>query len=120
MGKKIATNVEAVPSSQKHPGDGNKTGSWQAAGAPIKSPAQKIKTENGPALFNAKANFIYNGGSNGAPAVPLPPIPSMVDLQAKPSKVVEAGKPVLLEGDQLDDAFGNKLKVSVVSAKMST
>ncbi len=122
MSKAVAGEVKATPSSQKHPADINQTGAWQLVGKEITVPYPKLKTEKGPVLQGASANFMYSGGSvpAGPASAPLPPIPSMVKLDPKPTKLKTPQKPVLVEGDTLKDAFGNELAVSVVSAKMTT
>ncbi len=119
-GKLIAVEVEATPSKQKHPADTNQSGSWQLLGQPVKQPAMKLKSEKGAPLFMAMANFIYMGGSVPGP-VSLPPIPAPpLQLKAKKTKILEAGQPVLVEGDTIKDNFGNELAVSDVSGKLST
>lgn len=121
MGKKVAVDVKATASSQKHPADLNQTGSWQVVGMPIKEPTLNLKTENGAAIHSATATFSYMGGSTpGTPPVPLPPIPSSVQLQAQNTALTDSGKSVLVAGDTAQDAFGNKLEVSDTSSKVET
>lgn len=121
MGKKVAVDIEATASSQKHPADMNQTGSWQVMGVPIKEPTLNLKTENGAAIHSATTTFSYIGGSTpGTPPVPLPPIPSSVQLKAKNTALTDSGKSVLVAGDTAQDAFGNKLEVSDTSSKVET
>ena len=122
-GKKVAVDVKATPSKQKHHLDTLKSGSWQVVGQPIKQPTMKLKSETGKLLFMAVANFIYQGASFSGPSgpVPLPPIPAPpLQLKAKKTKLVEGGKNVLVKGDKNEDNFGNELAVSKVSGKLST
>ena len=120
MGKKVAVDVKATASSQKHPADLNQSGSWQVVGMPIKEPTLNLKTENGAAIHSATATFSYMGGSTGTPPVPLLPIPSSVQLQAQNTALTGSGKSVLVAGDTAQDAFGNKLEVSSTSSKVET
>lgn len=114
-------DIKATASSQKHPVDVNKTGSWQVIGMPIKEPALNIKTEKGAAIHSATATFFYVGGTTpGTPPVPLPPIPSSVQLQAQNTALTDCGRSVLVAGDTAQDTFGNKLEVSDASNKVET
>lgn len=118
---KVAADIKPTASSQKHPADVNKTGSWQVMGVPIKELTLNLKTEKGEAIHSATATFSYIGGSTpGAPPVPLPPIPSSVQLKAKNTALTDSGKSVLVDGDAAQDAFGNKLEVSDTSSKVET
>lgn len=121
MGKKVAVDIKATASSQKNPADMNQTGSWQVMGVPIKEPTLNLKTEKGAAIHSATATFSYMGGSTpGAPPVPLPPIPSSVQLKAQNTALTDSGKSVLVAGDTAQDTFGNKLEVSDTSSKVET
>lgn len=118
--KQLATDLKSTPSNKKHDADGNKSGKWTAVGPPIKEPAAKTFTEKGPALFSGIAHFLYVGGTNGGPPVPLPPVPSVVELKAEKTLWLEKGKHYLHDGDEEEDDFGNKLEVSVISGKAYT
>lgn len=125
MGNKVAVDVKATASSQKYPADLNQSGSWQVVGMPIKELTFNLKTENGAAIHSATATFSYIGGSTpgsppGPPRVPLPSIPSSVQLKAQNTALTDSGKSVLVAGDTAQDNFGNKLEVSGTSSKVET
>lgn len=118
---KVAVDVEPTASNQKLPTDVNQSGSWQVIGILIKETTFNFKTEKGAAIHSATATFSYIGGSTpGTPPVLLPPISSSVQLKAKNTVLTDRGKSVLVAGDTVQDAFGNKLEVSDTSSKVDT
>jgi len=122
-GKNVAVEVKATPSTENHPADINKSGKWELIFELKTQPTKTLKFEKGALLFMAKANFIYKGGSvpSASGSTPLLPILApTVKLNAKKTKLVEGGQPVLVEGDKIKDNFGNELKVEKVSGKLAT
>lgn len=121
--KRIAIDIKAIESNQKHPADINQTGSWQLVGTLTLEKAEHLITENGSAIHSAIATFSYIRGSTPSPTgpVPLPPILAPpLQLKAQTTKLMSGGRSVLVEGDQAQDSFGNKLEVSQTSNRVKT
>lgn len=116
MIKCFAVKVEAEASSKKLPADVNQTGCWILTATPTTVPIQSVTSDKGPLLQSATAMFAYVGGST--PSGPLPIVTSSVELAANKSSFTVNDEYVLLEDDNSQDGFGNRLKVSECSSKM--
>ena len=65
--KPIALEVKAAPSKQQHALDLNKTGQWTLVPNSLQvEKAERTFDGDDAALFNARAQFEYQGGSRGA------------------------------------------------------
>lgn len=117
MGVNIATAVVAEVGTKQPPADINKSGKWQILVNPLAELSTKLKTEKGNALIKAQASFIYTGGTIGPQNIPLPPIISQVELIPQKHGLAVAGKDILAKGDEVKDAYENKVKVSEVLQK---
>ena len=120
MPKGVSTTVAVQLSQAKLPADTNQSGAWAILVGPLTEPAPKITTEKGPALLAADVSLIYMGGAvAGRPPMPIAPVTSSIKLQPKPDNKMINNTKYLLEKDAVQDAYGNVLKVSDVSAKLT-
>lgn len=125
MGLNIAIAAAGEAGKKQPDADGNKTGQWVLLVGPLLTPATKIKTEKGPAIYSANASFIYVGGTNGNPSVALAPILSQLELKRETSeknsstlKLMIANRHVLVKGDEIKDEYENTIKTTDVSDKL--
>ncbi len=122
MPQGVATAVDVQFSQDKSKvkiEDPNGSGAWSKLVGPLTEPAAKINTEKGSALLGADVSFIYQGATTGSPPTPMPPFTSSIKLEPKPDIKLINNTACLLEGDFAEDAYGNILKVSDVSKKLT-
>lgn len=123
MTKPVAIAVHANPATRKHPSDVNQTGQWQLI-SQMEETTPSIHAAGTRAVLTATATFSYVGGTvptPGGPA-PLPPIPAppLLLQPAHATRLTAGGRAVLVEGDEVEDAFGNQLVVSKTADQLGT
>jgi hypothetical protein len=120
----IDGDTKAETSTAKHSSDTNKTGAWQLVKLTVIK-GTKVSVGNNMVEVSATASWTYTGGTAGAPPsgpVAVPPIPDSAVLKANPTKLQDAGKNILLDGDEIAGAVdgGNKIVVTSSQTKLST
>lgn len=94
----IKGDIQATPSSSKHPGDAGKTGSWQAS-APQEELGSQVTVKGKPVVIGATATFQYTGGT-GPNNTPLVVPPEIVELVPQETRLKDLGRNVLTEDSE--------------------
>lgn len=118
MGKKVAVegDVKATPGTTPFPPADS--GAW-AAGPVVDTPRPKLASGGKKALSQSMCTFTFTG-TQSTPGGPVPVSGTeVVTLAAKKTKLTAGGN-VLLDGDNQQGVYGNKLQAVVSQQKLST
>lgn len=111
----VAADVSATPGST--PFDGAASGTW-TAGAISVSTYAKLTLAEAETAWKAQCTFSFSGTTPAPASSPITGS-SPVTLTATTKKLQGGATHVLVDGDQEQDRFGNKLSVSA-SGKLRT
>lgn len=110
----VQGEVSATAGSINAELDTNKTGQWNA-GPVVDTFYNHLTIDGTPIIYESTCTFTYTGGTTGtapAPVVAVVVPPETVTLTAG-STVLQSGlNKVLLDGDEEQSNYGNKLSVS--------
>jgi hypothetical protein len=126
MSKAVAVegDTKVETSTAKHPADINKTGSWSLMSSSVIA-GTKVSFNGKKVEISAIATWSYVGGTvpaPPAPPTPLAPIPDSASLSASSTKLTDAGKGILVDGDEEKGKVdsGNKITVSASQSALKT
>ena len=113
MAKNVAVQgeVSATAGSVFANEDANKSGSWIAG--PVTDKFYDHLTIDGkPVIYESSCTFSYAGATTGNPPTAVPVQPETVTLKAGATVLQSGSNKVLLDKDETQSSFGNKLSTS--------
>ena len=106
----VAADVSTEPALGTSPAEGYDVGgTWSQASLSVETRAV-LTSAGAPVAWKASATFTYKGTTGGTTVSTSPP--SSVTLAGSSSSLTCEGSPLLRDGDQAADSYGNRIVVS--------
>jgi hypothetical protein len=113
MSKSVAVDgdTQFETSTAKLPADTDQKGFWQPVGEPVVTLGETISVKDKKVELSAEMTWTYIGGA--ASNTPIGPFQDTATLTAGPTKLTDANRNVLVEGDEATGTMdpGNKIIV---------
>ena len=115
MAKTVAVqgDVQAEAGSVAFEADTDQAGSW-SAGPVVDTVYDHLTVDGTSVVYKSECTFTYAGGTtstSGSP-VPVPPATETVTLTAGSTVLQSGSDSVIVDGDEEESSYGNKLNAS--------